>query len=127
MQLSKFVLCLSVLFSGATYSKIHFDLALLRGNNMSFQSAVTLAVGERPIKAYQDENTYIEAQLIEEKDHMPRVKLTVSTKNEHGMFLVRGMPEVVANVTPGLCMSSIQCNSAQDNFVLLVAMSEPSH
>lgn len=120
---------LSLLLSGlclvaSSYAKINFDLALLRGTNLSFQNAIALAIGQKPIKAYQDETTFIEAELISENDDMSRVKLTVLTKNEQGMFVVRGMPEVVANIAPGLCMSSIQCNSAQDNFVLLVAMSK---
>ncbi len=119
----------SLLLSGlclvaTSYAKINFDLALMRGTTISFQTAVSLAVGQKPVKAFQDETTFIEAELLSENDDMSRVKLTVLTKNENGMFLVRGMPEVTANVAPGLCMSSIQCNSAQENFVLLVAMSK---
>lgn len=123
MKLSVLLITSLCLISTA-YAKINFDLALLRGTNLSFQTAVALAVGQKPVKAYQDETTFIEAELLSEADDMSRVKLTVLTRNENGMFLVRGMPEVVANVAPGLCMSSIQCNSAQDNFILLVAMSK---
>lgn len=123
MQFHKLLLSLA-LISTMLSAKVHFDVAILRGTNLSVQNAVTLVLGEKPVRAYQDDTTYVEVELLEEAQDMPRVKLTVSTKNEHGMFLVRGMPQVTSNIVQGLGMSSIQCNSQNENFLLLVAMAK---
>lgn len=124
MQLPKLLLSILLLISMAAYAKINFEVALLRGAGLAFQSAITLIAGQKPIRAYQDDTTYIEAELLSETDDMPHVRLTVATKSEHGMFLVRGMPEVTSNIVQGLGMASIQCNSPHDNFTLLVAMAK---
>jgi len=124
MDFTKSLAIASLLISVTSYAKINFDLALLRGTQLIFQPALALTAGQKPIKVYQDDATYIEAELADEHSDTPRVKLTVSTRSENGMFLVRGMPEITASLEKDLVMSSIQCNSPQDNFVMLIAMSK---
>ena len=105
------------------YADVNFKLALVRNGFVNIGSAIPLAIGQPPVKVYQDTLAYIEAELLSEKDDSPLIQFTVATKNETGAFIVRGMPQAITVIAEGIGMSSVQCESKNESFTLIFAAS----
>ena len=118
----RFASCL-LLVASFSYADVNFKLALVRNGFVNIGSAVPLALGQPPAKVYQDTLSYIEAELLSEKDDNPHIQFTVATKNETGNFIVRGMPQAVMVIGDGIGMSSVQCDSKNESFTLIFAVS----
>ena len=104
--------------------KINFNLAVLRDGKLNILPAVILEQKQSPLKVYHDDQTYIEAELVNEKNDEVLIRYTVATKNETGAFIVRGVPQLPVVMTNGLGMTSMQCDGRSETFTLIVAASK---
>ena len=124
MKAIKFVIPL-IFITTIAQAKVNFSCGFLRkGSAMQAGPTVQLSVGREPVRVFQDANAYVEAELIHENNQMPLVRLYVTTKNENGMFIVRGAPQIATSIEQGLGISSIQCDSQNENFTLIIAMAK---
>jgi hypothetical protein len=113
-----------MLLTSYAAATINCSIAIIRNGDVVLGSPVLLELQARPVKAYQDELTYIEAELVSESDNMPMIKLTVATKNETGTFAVRGVPRISTALVNGMNMASLKCDSAQEKFTLMIAVAK---
>lgn len=124
MQIMKYVTAFLLLIPINILSNINFDLAIFHKSAINIAQAVELSVGQPAKKVYQDNTTYIEAELVSEQDQMPLVRLYYATKNDAGMFVIRGVPQISTSLVQGLGIASIQCDFPGETFMLVVAMSK---
>lgn len=105
-------------------AKINLNVAVMRNGMINIAQARSIEINRTSVEVYRDDNTYIEAELITEKDSMPLVRFIVATKNETGSFVVRGTPQLSTSIANGLGMASLQCDGRGESFTLVMAISK---
>ncbi len=123
MQFIKFLTISAALIITSTHAKVNFEMGVMRDGVISLGKTVQLELGKKPFMAYQDNQTYIEAELLSEKDDIPQIRLTIATKCETGAFVVRGIPVSATHMIYGLGMSTLQCDGRGESFTLILAVS----
>lgn len=121
MKLKTLCLLNGLMISGSLYAAIQLELAVIRQGAVALSELMTASVDGKAHKAYQDANTYIEIELIEEKSEQALIQFTVATVNESRSLVVRGMPYLVLSLEKGLGMTSLQCAGTNEVFTLLIA------
>jgi len=104
-------------------AKINISLGLMRNDTLSTAANIQLEVDQRAL-CYQDEATYIEAELLEENADSALVQFTIATKNETGAYMVRGLPKLqfMFDAETKIATSSLRCESQADTFNLVATM-----
>jgi len=107
-----------------TQAKINLAVAVMRNGGINIASARSIEINRTSMEVYRDDTTYIEAELMSEKDSMPLVRFIIATKNETGSFVVRGTPQLSTSIANGLGMATLQCDGRGESFTLVMAVSK---
>ncbi len=118
-------LALGLLTIASTASaKINLTAGIMRTDTpLETGKKLTLEVGQRDL-CYQDETSYIEAELLEENAEQILLQFTVATKNETGAYMVRGLPKFSFTLNPGseVMNGSMRCDGPSESFDLVVTV-----
>ena len=124
MRISKILLFGFFAVTHLVSAKVNIAVSVLRSGAVTLGTVGQLEFGQQPVKVFQDYNTYIEAELMSEKDNTPLIRFTVASKNESGVLVVRGMPQLATALVNGLGISSMQCDGKNESFTLMLAISK---
>ena len=111
------------LLSSYVYADINLEVGILRKTALSIQKAVKVASNEAPVLVFKDDLSYIEAEIMSEKDNIVVIRFTIATRCETGAYMVRGIPHITVNIQDGVGLSSMQCDSKDETFSLIMAVS----
>ena len=117
-------LALTLLIAANTASaKINFTAGVVRGDNFNNGLTVDLELNQREL-CYQDETAYIESEMIEETNETVVMQFTISTKNESGTYMVRGLPKLSFTMNPEnkTCAGSLRCDGPSETFTLMATV-----
>lgn len=100
------------------------NIAVLRNNQITHGNTCVVKDSGTNI-AYEDEHTYIEADVIEITDTHIVLRCLVSTASaeNRGMLVVRGMPRLMIPLSKGLGMASLNCDGKDEHFMLIACVS----
>lgn len=106
------------------HGAVLLEVAVVRDRTFNSGEPILVTVGQRSKKILENENTYIEAELMTENADEATVQCMVATKNDKNMFVVRGMPRLVVSLKNGLGMASLNCDGDAEHFMIVVAASK---
>ena len=119
----KKIILLSCISLYGAHAKVNFDLAIARNTNVSVTPPLILEPKQVPTKVLHDDTTYIEVELLDEKNDTVQLRFTVATKSETGAFIVRGLPQLHITMHHGMGMGTLQCEGRGESFTLIIAVS----
>ena len=119
MKTMKFIaLSLLVIASNAS-AKIKISVGIVRNESVNTAANIILELDQREL-CYQDETTYLEAELLEETKENVLIQFTVATKNETGAYMVRGLPKLSIPMNVEIPASaSLRCDGPSESFMLV--------
>lgn len=119
----KYILLIFMLSTCATAQvAIKANFAIARGSKVS-HSATKIVSCNVPTLAYQDDRTYVEAELLEINDQEIILRLLIGSKLENNPFTMRGMPKISVPITQGLGMTSMNCDGKEEHFTIIISVS----
>lgn len=123
MKLMKFLVFSLLSLALSAQAKVNLSLGLVRNDVVTTAANIQLDVDQREL-CYRDENTYIEAELLEENADNALVQFTIATKNETGAFMVRGLPKLqfIIDGETKVATSSLRADSQDESFNLIVTL-----
>lgn len=104
-------------FACAT-QKVKINTAVLR-NSKIVHGNTSIMESNRTNVIYQDERTYIEADVIEITTNHIIVRFLISSADSRGMLIARGMPRLTIPLSNGLGMASLNCDGNEEHFTLI--------
>ena len=119
----KFLALSILIIANVANAKINLSLGIMRNDSVSTAANIQLNVDQREL-CYQDEVTYIEAELLEESAETVLIQFTIATKNETGAYMVRGLPKLSFNIDAETKTgtSSLLCDSPAESFNLIATI-----
>lgn len=112
---------ISFLMVGTACAKVTVQMAVLRNGVVNSGVPTVLEQKKEHVRIFQDEKTYIEAELFSENNDTILIVCTVATKCETGAFVVRGMPRMTISIKDGMGMTSMNGNGRDENFMMIMA------
>lgn len=99
------------------------NIAVLRGAQIRHGLTCVLKNDVTNI-VYQDEQTYIEADIVEITHSHVILRCLVSTASpaNRGMLVTRGMPRIEIPLIDGLGMASLNCDGKDEHFMLIASV-----
>lgn len=99
------------------------NVAILRNNQINHGATKIIADADTNI-IFEDERTYIEADLLESTDNQMTLRCLISTASaeNRGALVVRGMPRLIIPMSNGLGMASLNCNGPDEQFMFVVSI-----
>ena len=112
-----------VALSTGACAQINLNLGLMRNGVISLNEPISLELNQKAKKAYEDNEVYIEAQLVKEENAEALISFTVATKGETNNFVIRGMPQMLMYLAKDLRMSTLLCDGRGEHFTLIIVAS----
>lgn len=116
-------LCVSFVSSICAKDLVKVNFAVLRNGQIKHGSTYVIKEDGTNI-VYQDELTYIEADVVEiTKTHIIlRCLVSTASPANRGMLVARGMPRLEITLTDGLGMASLNCDGQDEHFMLIASV-----
>lgn len=121
MKSMKFLALSLLTIVGTASAKIDLSTAIVRDETVKTGQNLILELDQREM-CYQDETTYLEAELIEETAESAIIQFTVATKNESGAFMVRGLPKLPIDLKDLPNTASLRCEGPGESFTLVATV-----
>lgn len=117
-------LCLGYMSGICAADLVKVNIAIVRNNQITHGNTCVIKDTGTNI-VYEDERTYIEADVIEITDTNIVLRCLVSTASaeNRGMLVVRGMPRLTIPLSKGLGMASLNCDGKDEHFMLIACVS----